>query len=99
MPPRREDEDVSARSDRVIREARILRELSDRLLAEIDALRSLESRARELEIGSPEFEQVSQEITDRVRGVFRLSAEQEALGAEARQQNRAINDVPPSEGG
>ena len=97
MASRRNPEDLARESDQLITEGRTLRELSDRLIEEIETLRNLEGRARDLPIGSPEFERVSQEITDRVRGVFRLSAEQEALGAEARQQEGTINEVPPAD--
>jgi hypothetical protein len=97
MASRRKPEELARESDQLITESRTLRELSDRLIEEIENLRTLEGRARDLPIGSAEFERVSQEITDRIRGVFRMSALQEALGAEARQQERTINEVPPED--
>jgi len=97
MASRRDPEELARQSDQLITEGRTLRDLSDRLIHEIETIRKLEGRARDLPIGSAEFERVSQEITDRVRGVFTLSAQQEALGARARQEERTINEVPPAD--
>ena len=98
MATRRDSNELAEDSDRLIGEGRTLRELSDRLIAEIETLRRLELQARQLNIGSPEFERVSREMTDRVRAVFRMSAEQEVLGVQARLQDTTINDVPPKGG-
>jgi len=98
MPSPRDPDELAEQSGHLIREGRNLRELSDRLIAEIETIRKLEGRARELPIGSREFEEVSREITDHVHYVFRMSAEQEALGVQARAQDRTINDIPPPEG-
>lgn len=92
-------DDVPEGSARVGNEARGLRDLSDRLIEEIETLRRLEAQSREVPIGSPEFERLSQEITDHAHSVFGMSARQEALGVEARFQDRTVNEVPPEEAG
>src|SRR3954465_13244210 len=94
-----EPEDLLEASPRLVNEARGLRDLSDRLIEEIETLRSLEAQSREVPIGSPEFERLSQEITDHARSVFRMTAAQEALGVEARFQERTVNEVSTDEGG
>ena len=97
MPSPRGPDDPAAESGRITDEGRRLRSVSDRLISEIGTIHALESRARELKIGSPEFEIVSAEITDHVRTVFRMSSEQESIGVEAQLQDGTINDVLPEE--
>jgi hypothetical protein len=94
-----ERDDLPEESRRGPDEARGLRDLSDRLIQEIETLRRLEAQSREVPIGSPEFERLSQEITDHARSVFGMSARQEALGVEARFQERTVNEVSTDEGG
>jgi hypothetical protein len=45
------------------------------------------------------FELISHEITDRARSVFQMSAQQEALSARARREDRTVDDVAPEDDG
>jgi hypothetical protein len=94
---RAERDDLPGERARLVSEARGLRDLSDRLIKEIATLRRLEAESRAVPIGSPEFKRLSQEITDHAHSVFRMSAGQEALGVEARFQDRTVNEVPREE--
>ena len=98
MPSPHDPDDPEGASREATDEGRRLRDLSDRLIAAIGTIRRLEHRSRELPIGSPEFEDVSKQITDRVHSVFLMSAEQEALGTGARVQERTINEISPDDG-
>ena len=99
MAPAPDPDKLGEESRLLIEQARRLREVSDRLIEEIATLRRLEDRSRELAIGSPEFEEISEDITDHVRSVFRMSAEQVKLAAQARPQDRTLNDVPSEDDG
>ena len=97
MPPQDDGankaEALPADSNRLFEEGRQLRNLSDRLIAEIEALRQLEMDARQVPVGSPEFERLSHAIAARARGVYRMTGEQETLAGDVQEQAWTINDV------
>lgn len=80
-------------STAVIDAGRQLRDLSTRILAEVDDLRRLEVESRSLSIGSPEFERLSREIAERARDIFRMSGEQLRLAEAADPDERTIEDL------
>ena len=95
----RDSDDLARESRRVIEAGRELRDVSDRLISAIQTIRRLEDEARRLPIGSPDWERISQEITAEVHGVYLLSTQQEALGAEARSADQTIDGFAPNRDG
>jgi hypothetical protein len=90
---RREVDALQDDSARVIDAGRQLRDLSKRILEEIDGLRRLESESRRLPVGSPEFERLSREIADRARQIFGMAGEQRVLAEEALPDDRTLEDL------
>jgi hypothetical protein len=78
-------------------ESERLRDVSNRLLQAIDAMRHLEREARKLPTGTPEFERVSAEITARAREVFSLAGEQEEAARELPAGGPPINELADPE--
>lgn len=70
-----------------------LRDLSTRILAEVDELRRLEVESRTLRIGSDEFERLSRTIADRSRDIFRMTGEQVALAEVIDPDERSLEDL------
>jgi hypothetical protein len=69
-----------------------VRDVSDRLLAEISRIRHLELESRKVHIGSCDFLRMSEEVAVRSRSVFRLSHQQYALARALAPQAATINE-------
>ena len=73
-----------------------LRGNSDRLLAALDDIKSMEREKRTTEISSPPFHGLADAITDKSREVFRIAAAERDVGNEIEQpQGETTNDVEP----
>ncbi len=73
--------------------SRRLRTLSDELLRKLDEIAALEAEKRELEVGSPRFDELAAEIERQSRDVLRLTQGQRAIG-EASEGGGTIADTP-----
>ena len=86
-------DELADTGERLRRDSHHLRDLSRRLLAEIDALRSLELESRRVPTGSFEFKTLSAEIETRARRVFRMTEEQNQLAGTVEPQDRTLEDL------
>jgi hypothetical protein len=73
--------------------SRELRAVSNRILAELDAVRRLEVESRQFRVGSHEFEVISAEIEARAKGIFAMAAEQRSLGQAVPPQNASLEEL------
>ncbi len=85
--------ELASHDERVRRDSHALRDVSRRLLAEIDALPSLELQSRRVPTGSGEFRRLSAEIEGRSRNVFRMSEEQHELARTVEPQDLTLEDL------
>ena len=73
-----------------------LRDHSDRLIEEIEAIKALEVEKRGHEISTPEFHQLAEAIVEKSRDIFRLAAEENFVGDEIDEpQGVSIDEVRP----
>jgi hypothetical protein len=72
---------------------RALTERSDQLLQALAHLRALESQKRLVDISSPEFRALADEVTEVSRRIFEIAAQQDKLGAEAAGTSQSIEDI------
>ncbi len=93
------DANLQSDSDMVRAEGRALRDVSRRLLDQIEEIRHLELQARTLAIGTPEFERVSAQITARSREIFGLAGEQEQAAAALSPRDVTIEQLDAAEDG
>ena len=86
-------DEVEPPGNRNVADNLTLRDISTRLLSEIDAIRELEREARKVAMGTPEFRQLSAEIAARSRNVFHLANEQAEVAQELPPQDETIEDL------
>jgi hypothetical protein len=70
-----------------------LADLSDKLIREADAVRSLEREKRQTPISTPEYHDLADQVERRSRRIFSIAAEQETLGDEIDTSEDSIDDV------
>ena len=70
-----------------------LENMSDRLMAEADAVKHLEAEKRAHPISTPEFHELADKIVDHARRVFRLADGEEETGDEIPTGRETIDDV------
>jgi hypothetical protein len=75
-----------------------LRSLSDELLAALEEVREVERQKRMHPVSTPMFHLLADQILARSRDIFRLTAEQWAIGEDTPTGDRAIADVEGNEG-
>lgn len=73
-----------------------LRDHSDRLIEEIEAIKALEVEKRGHEISTPEFHRLAEAIVEKSRDIFRLAAEEDLIGEVIEEpQGVSIDEVRP----
>jgi hypothetical protein len=72
---------------------RALTERSDQMLQALTRLRALESQKRLVDISSPEFHALADEVTEVSRRIFEIAAQQGKLGAEGAPTGESIEDI------
>jgi hypothetical protein len=72
---------------------RALTERSDQMLQALTRLRALESQKRLVDISSPEFHALADEVTEVSRRIFEIAAQQDKLGAEGTPTGESIEDI------
>jgi len=72
---------------------RALTERSDQMLQALSRLRALETQKRLVDISSPEFQALADEVTEVSRRIFEIAAQQDKLGAEAAPTGESIEDI------
>ena len=75
---------------------RRVRNDSDALLEQMDRLKNLETRKRQLEVSTPEFHDVADEVADTSREIFNIARDEAAAGNGIdRRQGVATEDIQP----
>lgn len=75
-----------------------LRDVSDQLLEDLEAIKRLEQEKRQLEISSPRFLELADAIAEKSREIFALAAEQRRTGNEiGTPLGVSTEQVPPSD--
>jgi hypothetical protein len=78
------------------RELQRVRDDSDALLEQMERLKRLETRKRQLEVSTPEFHEVADEVADTSREIFNIARDEAAAGNRIdRRQGVATEDVQP----
>ena len=72
---------------------RALTERSDQMLQALSRLRALETQKRLVDISSPEFHALADEVTALSRQIFEIAAQQDKLGAEVAPTGESIEDI------
>ena len=81
------------------RKQRDLRDVSDRLLDELQGIRDAEEQKRREEISTPGFHRLNDQVAARSRRVFELASEEDVVSERFDEpQHRSVNDVPPTTG-
>ena len=78
-------------------EGRALRDISDDLLRDMKALRDLERESRVHRIGTPQHQQISAEIAELARSVFRLAAEQQRVAESVPAADMTVDELGSTE--
>lgn len=74
-----------------------VRDVSDRLLQELDELKALERHKRQHEISTPPFHELADAVADKSREIFATASEEQVTGDEIDvRQGLAIEEVQPS---
>jgi hypothetical protein len=66
---------------------------SDRLLAALDEIRTMEAQKRDEHISTAEFHALAERIHDKSREIFQITGDQERLGDETPTSDESINDI------
>ena len=79
------------------RKQRDLRDVSDRLLDELQDIKELEERKRRQEISTQPFHRLTDQVATKSRRVFELAAEEDAVSDSFEEpQDRSVDQIAPN---